>query len=102
MDYKVIFTQPAEEDLSGIVEYITCQFGSPTVAHNMILTIRKQIRSLAYMPSGPKVRNKRLAAQGYRWLRVKNYMVFYTIYEQRKTVYIERILHSRRNWQAIL
>ena len=41
-----------------------------------------------------------LAAKGYRYLIVENYLVFYTISGQ--TVQIQRILYGRRNYQNIL
>ena len=48
----------------------------------------------------PRPRDLALAAKGYRYLIVENYLVFYTISGQ--TVQIQRILYGRRNYQYIL
>ena len=45
-------------------------------------------------------RDLALAAKGYRYLIVENYLVFYTISGQ--MVQIQRILYGRRNYQNIL
>ena len=102
-EYRVIITEPAEMDLGEIARYISEELGAPIAARNMILKIRKAIASLSFSLQGlPKVRDDRLATKGYRWLGIKNYMVFYTIDEQTKEVWVERILYGRRDWMRIL
>lgn len=55
-----------------------------------------------YLSFSSQGANNRLAAKGRRWIGVKNYMVLYTIDEQEKAVYVERILSGRRDWARIL
>ena len=60
-----------------------------------------EIASLAKMPERcPRPKDLALAAKGYRYLIVKNYLVFYVIAGD--TVQIRRILYARRNYQALL
>ena len=102
-EYRVNITEPAETDLGEIAGYISEELNAPVAARNTVLAIRKTIRTLAFSPQGyPKVRDNRLAARGYRWVGIKNYMAFYTIDEQSKAVNVERILYGRRDWQRIL
>ena len=69
----------------------------------MLLSMQTAFYRLSVSPySHSKVRDERLSMQGYRWLGVKNYVVFYTINEQEKSVAVERILYGRRNWAQIL
>ena len=48
----------------------------------------------------PKPRDLALAAKGYRYLIVKDYLVFYVV--SGKTVEVRRIIYGRRDYNAIL
>ena len=43
-----------------------------------------------------------LKTWGIRFVVVKNYLAFYTISEETKTVHIIRFLYGKRNWPVIL
>ena len=102
-EYRVVITEPAEADIMDIHTYIAKELNVPTAARNMVLDIRKALRTLSFSPQGfPKVRDNRLAAKGYRWIPVKKYMAFYTIDEPDKIVNVERILYGGRNGQWLL
>jgi len=102
-DYRVVTTQRAQADLDGIADYISGELNAPAAARNIVLAIHKAISTLSFSPQGlPRVRDDGLAAQGYRWVGIKNYMAFYTIDEQNKVVNVERILYGRRDWKHIL
>lgn len=101
--YRVNVSEPAENDLRDIICYISAQLSAPTTALKMINTLEDAIASLADMPQKCSlVTDDRLASMGYRKLVVKNYITFFTIDEQSKTVDIERILYARRDWLRIL
>jgi hypothetical protein len=48
------------------------------------------------------VRNDYLANKGFRWLGIKNYMMFYIVDEKREKIYLIRFLYGRRDWMNIL
>ena len=101
--YKVNITEPAENDLRDIVRYISSQLNAPLAALNMMRAIRKSIAKLKTAPLiHPIVRDDRLSILGYRFLVIKNYVVFYIVIEKEKTVSIDRILYGRRDWMNIL
>ena len=86
-----------------IDDYISIELNAPIAAQNILLSMHTAFSRLSVAPySHSKVRDDRLSAQGYRWLGVKNYVVFYTIDEQAKSVAVARILYGRRNWAQIL
>ncbi len=102
-NYRVDISEPAEKDLRDIIRYISAQLSAPMTALQMMETIEEAIMNLADMPQKcPLVTDERLATVGYRKLLVKNYIVFFTINEKSKTVDVERILYTRRNWRYIL
>ena len=50
----------------------------------------------------PLVRDAYLASRGIRMLPADGYLIFYTIQEETKTVHILRIVHGKREWNALL
>ena len=101
--YRVDVSEPAENDLRDIVRYISAQLSAPMTATKMMDALEDAIARLADIPQKYSlVTDERLASMGYRKLVVKNYIAFFTIDEQSKTVDVERILYVRRDWLRIL
>ena len=97
--YKVLIFPTAEQDLSDIVDYLNTL--SPDAALRYYDLLTEEIASLAQMPNRcPKPRDLALAAKGYRYLIVKDYIVFYVV--SGNTVEIRRIVYGRRNYQSFL
>ena len=101
--YKVEVSEPAENDLRDIVRYIASQLYAPISALHMMEFLEEAMVGLSDMPQRyTYVADERLAQMGYRKLPVKNYIVFFSVDEQKKVVDVERILYARRDWLRIL
>lgn len=101
--YTVNVTTSAKNDLNDVFLYIAVDLLSPETAEKIIIAIEEAVKSLSYMPhKHALVDDERLAAMGYRKLVIKNYITFFTIEEEAKTVNVKRILYARRNWLHIL
>ena len=101
--YHIDITQPAENDIKEAVKYITEQLLNPSAAGKLLDDAEHAIFSLNDMPHRyALVKEDDLARLGFRCMPVKNYLVFYTIREEKKTVVIQRFLYSRRDWVTIL
>ena len=97
--YNVRIYPTAEQDLLDIIDYLNTL--SPQTAMSYYDLLTEQIASLSTMPERcPHPRDLALTAKGYRYLIVKDYLVFYRIIGD--TVQIHRILYGRRNYQALL
>lgn len=97
--YKVKIYSSAEQDLLDVIGYLNTL--SPTAAAQYYDRLVEGINSLSKMPYRcPQPRDLALAAKGYRYLVVKDYLVFYTV--QGDTVRIHRILYGRSDYQSIL
>ena len=97
--YKVKIFPTAKQDLEEIIDYLNPL--SPETALNYYDLLVKEISSLSTMPERcPHPKDLALAAKGYRYLIVKNYLVFYVI--SGNTVQIRRILYARRDYRALL
>ena len=98
-DYNVEIFPAAKRDFMDIIDYLN------TLSHNVALryydTLTEEIAFLSKMPNRcPKPRDLALAAKGYRYLVVENYLVFFVVVG--KTVQIRRIIYAKRNYQSML
>jgi len=97
--YKVKIFPAAEQDLEELVAYLN------TLSHDAAIRffdkLTEEISSLSEMPQRcPRPRDLALAAKGYRYLIVGNYLVFYVV--EGDTVQIRRILYGRRDYKQLL
>ena len=97
--YKVRIYPAAEQDLVDIVDYLN------TLSADAALRIydknTEEIAGLSQMPERcPRPKDLALAAKGYRYLIVENYLVFYVV--EGDVVQIRRILYGRRNYLPLL
>lgn len=103
MKYNVRLSAAAKEDILRNADYIELVLKIPSAAGHFLDETEEKLRSLSEFPErSPLVRDKLLASWGIRFLPVMNYMMFYQIREEQKTVYIVRVLHGKSNWSAIL
>lgn len=97
--YKVIIYPAAKQDLLNIIDYLNTL--SPDAALRYYDLLTEKIASLSHMPERcPHPKDLALAAKGYRYLIVENYLVFYLVFGN--TVQIRRILFSRRDYRYLL
>ena len=103
MSYSLYITDIAEEDISASVTYIADALKNPIAANNLLDEIERHEKILGETPNiYPLVRDESLARKGLRYAMIKNYLLFYVVDENSKTVTVIRFLHGRRNWKSIL
>lgn len=97
--YRIKIFPTAKQDLEEVIGYLNTL--SPDAASKYYDLLVEEIASLSKMPERcPKPKDLALAVKGYRYLIVKNYLVFYAIIGD--TVQIRRILYARRDYSALL
>jgi len=95
---KIIYTNTARRDLREIYEHIAYTLLVPDTAKAISEKIMREIRSLESLPErNPLYRDEPWHSQGVRFLRVKNYLVFYTVNLDAGTVSIARIMYGSRD-----
>ncbi len=96
--YEVIYLPTARKQLEDIVDYIAVELASPEAALDFIEEVNKAAKSLSEMPYRHPIYHTSFALlEEVRWISVKNYNVFYKIFEEEKTVEIRRVLHQLQN-----
>ena len=102
-EYKIVIEQTAENDLLGILSYISDTLHEPSIAMKIYGLIKKEILTLNRMPFRFEVVNEEpYRSMGVRRIPVENYTAFYIVDENEKTVHIFRIIYNRREWQYLL
>ena len=102
-EYKIVIEETAENDLVGILSYISNTLHEPGIAMKIYGLIKKEVLTLNKMPFRYSVVNEEpYRSMGVRRIPVENYTAFYIVDENEKTVHIFRILYNRREWQYLL
>lgn len=97
--YEVRIFPSAQQDLLDVIDYLNTL--SKEAALNYYDRLTREISSLRIMPERcPRPRDLALAAKGYRYLAVGNYLVFYVVVGN--IVQIRRILYARRDYKHLL
>ena len=97
--YEVRIFPSAQQDLLDVIDYLNTL--SKEAALNCYDRLTSEISSLRIMPERcPRPRDLALAAKGYRYLAVGNYLVFYVVVGN--IVQIRRILYARRDYKHLL
>ena len=79
------YTDAATTDIIETLEYISYTLNAPLASKNLFHEIDTKIKEIENNPYlCPLIRNDYLASKGFRWLGIKNYMMFYVINEKRE------------------
>lgn len=101
--YDIRVSQVYQCDLRTVLRYISRNLDAPYTAVQLLDSIESAVENLAVMPARyPLVEDPYLREKNFRTCSVKNYVIFYKISEENKTVCIHRLLHAKQNWISIL
>ncbi len=103
MQYKIIRTDKADEQLREIIFYIADESGSVDIALDYLDKIEKAINRLSDFPlSGSTPRYSILRKQGYRVLIVERHLVFYKVNDEKREVAIYAVVDGRREHKNLI
>lgn len=99
--HRIRYTQQAVDDMDAIFDYIA--IANRDAAAKLLRAFDESISRLAetpYIGSALPANETAMIANGYRYLVVSPYMIFYRVSDHE--VRIGRILHSRQDWMQLL
>jgi len=103
MKYSLNITDIAEEDILSTVRYIANVLKNPVAANNLLDEIEKHEKTLEDTPGiYPSVHDEHLAEKGLKYVKIKNFLLFFTVDKKNKIINIIRFLYGRRDWKNIL
>jgi len=99
--YKIRYLPIAQKDLQDTVLYILENLKSPKAAVDFIKTLDESISRLKQYPYSCKLYQPQEPLEyEYRFLPVKNYLVFYTVTENIAEVH--RIVYAKMNLEKLI
>ncbi|MCL1975811.1 MAG: type II toxin-antitoxin system RelE/ParE family toxin [Firmicutes bacterium] len=103
IDWNILLTDQAEDDLRSIYEYLAYSLLMPETAANLILRLKAQIAKLNSLPQSYALYTEEpWIRRGLRCINAGNYAIFFVPVESKHTVAIIRIMYSGRNIKQIL
>jgi plasmid stabilization system protein ParE len=101
--YSINITDAAEQDILSTVNYIAAVLKVPVTANNLLDELEKCEKILEETPNiYPFVPDEYLAEKGFKFVMVKNYILFFIVDEDDMIVNVVRFLYGRRDWRNIL
>ena len=96
--YSVSYSPEAMDDLREIYAYIAFTLLVPEAAKKQVNRIRKEVRSLDFMPSRHSfVDWEPWKSMGMYKVPVDNFVIYYTMHDDSRTVTVIRIFYGRRD-----
>lgn len=97
--YEIEFTEDARDEIREIYEYISKNLVNKEAAKRLMRKMRKTVMDLAESPRlYAKIEKKDRMKREFRRILVDNYIILYTIDEDKKTVYISHMYYGKRNY----
>ena len=98
MPYKVKLTNYAIAQLREIDRYIAQSLLSPEVASRWMQRLKTELASLDTMPNRyPLTEEEPWRTEGIHKMVVRNFLVYYWVEEEQKTVWIAAVVYGRRD-----
>ena len=91
--YKIIFSASFKKDIRDIIYYILYNLKNQSAAFNLTKKFQEGVNSILIFPYGSPVSIK--LKKEYRKVRVKNYLIFYTINEEEQSITLVRVLYKK-------
>ena len=100
--YKVYISDAAYKDINDTVTYIANELLEPNIANKLMDTLLDAINSLSEIPHRHMLVDRAdVCDYPIRMFSVENYIIFYLINENEKSVDIARVLYGRRDWNYL-
>jgi plasmid stabilization system protein ParE len=96
--YDIKYLPLFEEDLADIVDYIVVSLKNPDAARDLLDTIEQALLDRAKCPlSFEPFDSAKKRPMAYYRIYVKNFTIFYVVFESDRIMEVRRILYSKRN-----
>lgn len=102
MKYSVVLTDTSKQDLRNIAIWIAEQSKEIEIAKHFVNELRNACQKLETLPyRGAFPKDRILKNLGYRFIVHKDYLIFYLIDEEEKTVNIMAVFNAKKDYSRI-
>ena len=103
MKYALHITPSAERDIGDAADYIEYTLMNPQAADELLDAVEEVLSTFRERPQRIRtIPDPVLEAWGIRFVRIKNYLAFFVVDEERHRVNVVRFLYAKRNWMKLL
>lgn len=103
MIHTVKYSEHTNQDINRAVDYLMDILKNPRSAYRLRLEAQSSIANLKMFPcKHPIIQDLFLSFYEIRYIQIRNYLAFYKVIEETKTIYIIRFLYARSDWKRIL
>lgn len=100
MDYNVVVTKDAREDLERFIQYLLIEKNSMQAAKNVLDDFDATIETLKHVAGSLKLcDNPRLRESEYRRINFLNHRYFMLYRIEEKMVYVDNIFHELQDYE---
>jgi plasmid stabilization system protein ParE len=101
--YKIEFLPIAKQDIDEIIYYVSNNLKNLSAAKNLSKGFIESVNSILTFPFGlPVYKVEKKLENEYRSIKIKNFLMFYTINENEKIITIVRVLYQKMDINNIL
>jgi addiction module RelE/StbE family toxin len=99
--FNLSFSKIIDGDINSCYNYIKDSLQSPMAAENLMEELYEKLNRLKENPySKPLVHDELLASLGIRSIKVKNYLLFYSVEEN--NINVITFMYNKRDWAKII
>ena len=103
MNYRIVFTDTAREDLRALAFQLAELTKDRETAKRFAAGVREIVKQLERFPfSGALPRDRVLKSAGYRYLAYQEYLIFYQTDEKNAVVNILAVFHAKRDYLRVM
>ncbi|MCQ2406684.1 MAG: type II toxin-antitoxin system RelE/ParE family toxin [Oscillospiraceae bacterium] len=101
--YKLKYLPIARNDLVEIIRYVAGELGNKKAAENLAEEFAGAGERIAEYPyAAPAYIPVRSLEHEYRKMSVQNYLIFYWVNEENKTITVARVIYAKRDYEKML
>jgi mRNA-degrading endonuclease RelE of RelBE toxin-antitoxin system len=101
--FNLSFSQIIDGDIDSSYNYIKDNLEAPMAAENLMEELYKKLNDVKENPySRPLVHDELLASLGIRSIKVKNYLLFYSVEEENHIINVITFMYNKRDWANII
>ena len=101
--YKLEYLPAARQDMIDIVRYISTELKNPGAASRLATELIEAGDRISLFPyATPAYTPIRPLKHEYRKMRVKNYLMFYWVDEEKENVTVARVIYAGRDYGKML
>ena len=98
MNFDVLFSSAAQDDLDGIFAYISTTLAAPMAANDLSNSIHGALITLSEFPEAFALcQDEPWVLRGVRVMPVKNYRFYYSVSHETREVSILRVFYYRQD-----